>query len=273
MASPQIEDGYTRIANEILEELIRRNLSPNQWRVLLYIIRKTYGFQKKADYIANFQIVEATRLCKAVVSRCLKNLGDMQLITRKGKYIGFQKDWEKWPKLAESSELGSKLAEQSTIEKLAESSTELAESSTKVSSCAVTQKKKETISKDNNIVVFRLWNEQGIVQHRKLTTDTEGAIGRSLREFSLEEVCQAIRNYAEIVHSEEYYFKYRWTLKDFLKRGLEKFLDLGVAKSNYRRDRGGKSGAHRQGSRELKPRDTYKSPEEHRQDYHNQVGA
>ena len=147
MAKPELEDGYTQIAHEILEKLARMPLSPNQWRVLLVIIRKTYGFHKKVDYIANFQIVEATGLCKAVVSRCLKQLNDAQLITRRGKYIGFQKDWERWRKLAEQSTLGSKLAEQSTSEKLAIPSTELAIPSTKVSSCAVTQKIKDTIQK------------------------------------------------------------------------------------------------------------------------------
>ncbi len=145
MAKPELEDGYTQIPHEILEKFARTSLTPNQWRVLLFIIRKTYGWHKKVDYIANFQIVEATGLCKAVVSRCLKGLNDMQLITRKGKLIGFQKDWEKWGKLAEQS-TSEKLAESST--ELAESSTELAESSTKVSSCAVTQKIKDTITKD-----------------------------------------------------------------------------------------------------------------------------
>ncbi len=158
MASPQLEDGFTPIANEILETLARMPLAPNQWRVLLYIIRKTYGFHKKVDYIANFQIGQATGLCKAVVSRCLKDLHDRNLITRKGKFIGFRKDWEKWQGLAFQTHFDEKLAEPSTSEpevsnpanneKLAESSTELAESSTKVSSCAVTQKIKDTITKD-----------------------------------------------------------------------------------------------------------------------------
>lgn len=145
MAKPELEDGYTQIPNEILEKLARMPLSPSQWRVLLCIIRKPYGWHKKVDYIANFQIVEATGLCKAVVSRCLRGLNDMQIITRKGKLIGFQKDWEQWGKLAESS-TSKKLAIPST--ELAESSTELTKSATKVSSCAVTQKKKETITKE-----------------------------------------------------------------------------------------------------------------------------
>ena len=147
MANPQLEDGYTMIANEILERLARMHLSPNQWQVLLCIIRRTYGFHKKVDYIANRQIVESTGLCKAVVSRVLHDLNDLSLIIRNGKLIGFQKDWEKWGKLAEQSTLSTKLAIQSTIEKLAIPSAELAESSTKVSSPRVTQNIKETIQK------------------------------------------------------------------------------------------------------------------------------
>lgn len=47
MARPQIEDGHTRIANEIMENLMKMYLLPSQWQVLLCIIRKTYGFQKE----------------------------------------------------------------------------------------------------------------------------------------------------------------------------------------------------------------------------------
>ena len=162
MANPQLENGHTKIANEILEHLMKIHLSSNQWQILLCIIRKTYGFHKKVDHIANFQICEATGLCKAVVSRALSELENLGTIRRRGKFIGFQKDWEKWGELAESSTLHLKLAEQLTNEsllnsqqKLAESSTELAESSTKVSSPAVAQKKKETIQKKKETDLFK----------------------------------------------------------------------------------------------------------------------
>ena len=155
MAKPQLENGHTQIANEILEHLMKIHLSPNQWQVLLCVIRKTYGFHKKVDHIANFQIVEATGLCKAVVSRTLHSLNQMNVIERKGKFIGFQKDWEQWGELAVASTLDTKLAIPSTAQKLAIPSTELAipstelaEQSTKVSSPRVTQKIKDTITKD-----------------------------------------------------------------------------------------------------------------------------
>lgn len=156
MANPQIENGHTQISNEILEQLMKRYLTPNQWQVLICIIRKTYGYHKKEDYIANSQICEATGLGKSVVSRALWSLEAMNIISRKGKFVGFQKDWEKWEKLAtlltkeklaEQSTLDSKLANQLTGKKLAVQATELAVQLTKVSSPRDTQKKKETIQK------------------------------------------------------------------------------------------------------------------------------
>jgi len=100
MANPQVENGHTKFANEILEQLMRIHLSPNQWQVLMCVLRKTYGYHKKYDYLTNSQICESTGILKPHVSRALCYLELMNIITRKGKIIGFQKDWEKWKKLS-----------------------------------------------------------------------------------------------------------------------------------------------------------------------------
>ena len=75
-------------------------LAPNQWQMLVCIIRKTYGFHKKIDYITNTQICKETRVLKPNVSRALKVLEQRNIITRNGKHIGLQKDWEQWQKLS-----------------------------------------------------------------------------------------------------------------------------------------------------------------------------
>ena len=90
------------------------------------------------------------------------------------------------------------------------------------------------------IKLFDLWNSLSVIKHRKLTGDMTRAIKAASRDFSVAEISQAMKNYAHIVNDEQCFFKYRWTLRDFLKRGLEKFLDLEVALSNYRE--GGKAG-------------------------------
>jgi len=87
-------------------------------------------------------------------------------------------------------------------------------------------------------IIYILWNEQGIIKHNNLTEDTTRAISRALKDYTQEEICQAIKNYSEILKDEQYYFKYSWTLKDFLKRGLAKFLDINIARKNYLKDNG-----------------------------------
>lgn len=162
MASPQIEEGYTAIANEILEHLYCRYLPPNQWQILLCILRKTYGYHKKFDYITNSQIIESTHLGKTVVSRALKSLKDANIIFRDGKNIGLQKDWEQWKKLAvqltkvscaanksyQSSQLSPSKKLADTQQKLADTQLQLAEQLTKVDCSANHKRKKETYTKE-----------------------------------------------------------------------------------------------------------------------------
>lgn len=101
MANPQAEDGHTDIANEILEALWKVNLSSYEWRVLLYLLRKTYGWHKKTDEIALSQFSRDIGVDRRHVHRALKMLGSKYIVVAykgdKGliKY-GFQKNYEKW---------------------------------------------------------------------------------------------------------------------------------------------------------------------------------
>ncbi len=104
-------------------------------------------------------------------------------------------------------------------------------------------KLKESKLKESKLI-YNLWNEQKIIIHKKLTLEIITAINTTLVNYSAKDISQAIRNYDEILKGEQYYFKYAWTLKDFLKRGLSKFLDLDIARKNYAKE--GKNGAHRQ---------------------------
>lgn len=103
MASPQLEDGYIKIANEIAEALMTINLSAYESRVLWFIFRKTYGFQKKTDWLSLSQFSDLIGLDRRLVHRAIKGLlsKGMLVIERddgqRVKY-GFQKDYTKWIK-------------------------------------------------------------------------------------------------------------------------------------------------------------------------------
>lgn len=99
ITTPQVEDGFTRIANQVLEEICRINLSAYQSRLLHYLWRKTYGYGKKTDWISTSQIVEATGIKKSHVSRTKKELIERRIVTSSGNKIGFQKDSKLWREL------------------------------------------------------------------------------------------------------------------------------------------------------------------------------
>jgi hypothetical protein len=91
-----------------------------------------------------------------------------------------------------------------------------------------------TISNPETFEIFEFWNKQDIIKHRNFTQDIQKAInGRLKSGFVKDELLKAIENYALILKSDDYKWSYSWTLKDFLQRGLEKFIDMEVAKKNY----------------------------------------
>lgn len=102
MANPQKEDGHTDIANEILEALWKVNLSAYETRVLIFLLRKTYGWHKKVDAISLSQFEKAIGLDRRLIHRTLKELSSKGMILvipqddRKPVSYGFQKDYQKW---------------------------------------------------------------------------------------------------------------------------------------------------------------------------------
>jgi phage replication O-like protein O len=80
MANPQVEDGYTSIANELLEALLKINLSMYEFKVILAIMRKTYGWSRKTDIISHSQIADITNIKEPHVNRTIKYLVDRNII-------------------------------------------------------------------------------------------------------------------------------------------------------------------------------------------------
>lgn len=96
------------------------------------------------------------------------------------------------------------------------------------------------IDKDISIHILAFWNSLEIVKHRELTEDLQQTIAKSLKTHSKEEIIQAIRNYHMILTSDDYLWDYTWTLKEFLRKGLEKFLDWETCSKNHLKKNWGK---------------------------------
>lgn len=105
MANPQLENGYTAIANEILDALCRIRVPGEATQVLMAILRKTYGFKRKEDEIALSQICTITKLKKPTVCRAINTLEKMNLIGKKvsgknGNILAINKDHDSWKPLS-----------------------------------------------------------------------------------------------------------------------------------------------------------------------------
>ncbi|WP_372997416.1 replication protein [Lutispora sp.] len=103
MASPQLENGYVRIANDLIEALARAKLNGTQRRILDVIIRNTYGYNKKTASLSDSFISKATGIHQKQVNREVNNLIDIFIVhlEYKGDYnnprkIGLNKNFEKW---------------------------------------------------------------------------------------------------------------------------------------------------------------------------------
>ncbi|CZZ31787.1 phage replication protein O [Enterobacter hormaechei] len=91
-----IDDGYTRIANELLEAVMAADLTARQLKVVLAVIRKTYGFGKKFDRITNTQIAAMTGIHHTHVCKAKNEMIAMNIIVTNGLAIGVNKVISDW---------------------------------------------------------------------------------------------------------------------------------------------------------------------------------
>lgn len=245
-------DPYLKISNLLLGAIVNsKELLTYEGKVFMVILFKTAGFQKEADWLSYRQICKYTGIRhKTRISESVKSLIGKNLIIKDGKYFKVNQDFKKWLCLSkESLEIikesyqSKKLRNSVTNddEKLRNSVTEVTEKRNSKLRNIVTPSTDKTITDktytDNNLIleVFNYWNKKGIIIHRKLDQATKSKINVKLKDYSIDEIKDAIHIYSVILKDDSYWWDYKWTLKDFLQRGIEKFKDKDIAHDNYLR--------------------------------------
>lgn len=102
MVNPQVENGYVRIANEIIDRLVGLNIPGLELRAILFVLRKTYGYNQKDDSISYSQVAKALKTkrsrayltVKSLISRNI--LGVYQEVDSLTNRLYFKKDYSKW---------------------------------------------------------------------------------------------------------------------------------------------------------------------------------
>lgn len=103
MANPQKENGYTPIANEILEHIYSFDFTCTEIKILLMIIRFSYGFGRKDAGIAISFFESGLRMNSRTLQREIKKLIDMNVLLVVSEARGtiprtlkLNKNYEEW---------------------------------------------------------------------------------------------------------------------------------------------------------------------------------
>jgi len=103
--NPQRENGNRQIANDVYLALAMAKLSGGEYQIILFIIDKTWGFNKLSDSIAYSQIAKTTKLTRPAIINNIKKLEKkrMLIVNRKvvkgslpvNEYL-FNKHYDTW---------------------------------------------------------------------------------------------------------------------------------------------------------------------------------
>ncbi|EIB5543619.1 replication protein [Salmonella enterica] len=91
-----LDDGYTRLSNMLLEAYSGADLTKRHFKVLLAILRKTYGWNKPMDRITDSQLCEITKLPVKRCNEAKLELVRMNIIKQQGGMFGPNKNTSEW---------------------------------------------------------------------------------------------------------------------------------------------------------------------------------
>lgn len=103
MASPQLEDGHTRLANEILDAICYYNFNGSQFRIIMKIWRLTFGYGRKDHEFAITFLQSATGLSDRTIKKEVATLVKEKVLlvvkpetSTTPRRLAFNKDYEQW---------------------------------------------------------------------------------------------------------------------------------------------------------------------------------
>ncbi len=84
--------------------------------------------------------------------------------------------------------------------------------------------------------IYNHYLSKNIVQHQKITDSMRRSINARLRDYSKEQIIQAIDNYAVVYHGGEYWFNTKYTLPDLMRdKDVRKFINDADPLVNFKR--------------------------------------
>jgi len=101
MANPQIENGYTKICNELLGAIYNKINKIEYLKIILFVIRITYGFNRKLAKSNYKSFSTVTNIAKDRMEILLSELYvrkiiSLQQLNKDYFWVGLNKNYEEW---------------------------------------------------------------------------------------------------------------------------------------------------------------------------------
>ena len=92
----RIEDGFVRVANDLITKICQTDLNGRESRILNAIIIKTYGFNKSMDWVSSQQLSELTGIAENHICTIKKGLIDRCILITEGRKTGVNPVISEW---------------------------------------------------------------------------------------------------------------------------------------------------------------------------------
>lgn len=97
-----------------------------------------------------------------------------------------------------------------------------------------TKKEKENKEQDSTRALFEHYLSKNIIQHKKITGAMKTAVNARLKDYTYEQLIQAIDNYATVLKSDVHFFSHKYTFADLMRdKDVRRFIDDAEPLSNF----------------------------------------
>ena len=92
----------------------------------------------------------------------------------------------------------------------------------------------------NILYIVETWNNQDVQKHKESTIkrNVKKTHFDIINDYGIDITVKGIINYSHVINSSDYYFNHRWSFWDFIKRGLDKFVDSATPFDNWKTNNG-----------------------------------
>mgnify|MGYP001117749143 CR=1 FL=1 len=210
MGKVDLDNGYTRIANELLEEIPQLGFNGTQLSILIVVIRYTYGFQRKEHELSLTFLATATKKHKMHIQKEIKNLMDMNVLIeqaaptfKSSRIIGLNKDISSWELVKSLT-----VSEINTVSQ--DSNTTVSQDTNSTVSQDTNQERKKEIYKERGEVateknnyksVYDHYLSLNLIKHIKYTDTMVKAIKKAMDEnkYSTEDCKTLLDRHKQVV--------------------------------------------------------------------------